>query len=85
MKDKEFLNLDKNFDQTKDKDSEFKHPTFESKRQNIDWEKDIYNQPRALTIKNIRDIFFSLLNQSQTQQRVCDTEDNIRRLWVKCS
>ena len=76
--------MDKHFNQTKDDRSAYKAPTFENDQKLIDWSKEEFNEPRALTIKNIRDIFFALMNQSQAQQRICDSEDNIRRLWDKC-
>jgi len=62
MKTENFLNLADNFTQHT---SKFPEPTFECDEKYIDWNKDIFNQPRKLTIKNIRDIFFSILNQSQ--------------------
>ena len=63
----------------------YKAPTFEQAVVDRDWAAPCLNEPRTFTIKNIRDIFFTLLNQSQTQKRVCETEDNIRLLWGKCS
>jgi hypothetical protein len=76
-----FLNLDKGFSQ---KESAFKKPTFESDEAAFKWSKSEYKEPRIFTMKQIRDIFFSLLNQSKAQDRICDGEDNIRRLWDKC-
>ena len=65
MKSEEFLNLIKNFSQNKDKDSAYQKPTFESDKKLIDWKQDVLQQPRQLSINNVRDIFFSLLNQSK--------------------
>ena len=49
----------------------------------LDWETKEWNQPRVFTLKNIRDIFFTLMNFSKTQERVCDGETNIHNLWEK--
>ena len=35
-------------------------------------------------MKNFRDLFFGMMNQSMAQKRICDAEDNIKRLWEKC-
>ena len=80
-----YLNLKANFNQDNDEDSEFRKPTYESKKDLITWRDDVFHEPRAFTLKNIRDIFFALLNQSKAQDRICDAEDNIRQLWKKCS
>lgn len=42
------------------------------------------NEPRVFSVKNIRDIFFTLLNTSMAQYRICDGETNINALWDKC-
>ena len=65
-------------------EAKFNRPTFEEDDRLIDWKQEHFNQPREFTIKNIRDIFFGLLNQSKAQERICDAEDNIGRLWEKC-
>lgn len=81
MNSETYLNLQKNFKQL---EAKFNRPTFESDDGLIDWKQEHFNQPREFTIKNIRDIFFGLLNQSKAQERVCDTEENIVNLWEKC-
>ena len=35
-------------------------------------------------MKNIRDLFFGLMNQSQAQFRICKSETNVENLWAKC-
>jgi len=57
----DFLGLHCNFNQTYDKESDYLKPTFESTK-DIEWDQENLNEPRAFTIKNIRDIFFSLMN-----------------------
>ena len=37
-----------------------------------------------MTVKNVRDIFFTLLNTSVNQQRICENEVNIKNIWEKC-
>ena len=59
MNSEAFLNLDKNFDQ---KESQVKNPSFEAVENLIDWKKAEFQEPRAFTVKNIRDIFFGLMN-----------------------
>jgi hypothetical protein len=59
-----FLNTYKNFNQTKDEKSKYKKPTFENDAKLIDWSLNELNEPREFTLKNIRDIFFSMMNQS---------------------
>lgn len=77
----EYLKLLENFDQ---KDSEEASPTFEDSPSKIDWSDAKLNEPRQLTLKNVRDIFFALMNQSRAQKRICKAEDNITKLWDKC-
>lgn len=67
LKEEKYLNLANNFNQTKDEDSQYKEPTFENDPKLIDWSQANLHEPRVLTIKNVRDIFFALLNQSQCQ------------------
>lgn len=81
MISEQFLNLEKNFDQ---RDSQVKKPSFESVDSLLDWKNPAFNEPRSFTLKNIRDIFFGLMNQSKTQQRTCDSEDHITKLYSKC-
>ena len=66
LKDKAWLNLDGNFSQQES--LEYKEPTFEIpiNTKKIDWDAPHFNTSRTMTIKNIRDIFFSLLNTSVT-------------------
>ena len=54
-----FLKLHANFQQ---KDSEQKEPTFEDDLGLIDWKDKKFHEPRALSIKNVRDIMFAILN-----------------------
>jgi transcription initiation factor IIE alpha subunit len=77
----EFLKLLQNFDQ---KDSEEASPTFEDSPSKLDWSDAKLNEPRQLTLKNVRDIFFALINQSRAQKRICKTEDNVTKLYAKC-
>ena len=65
MRGDSYLALNYNFSQTDGADTMYKKPTFEQTDIDIDWENPVFHEPRAFTIKNIRDIFFSLLNQSQ--------------------
>ena len=55
----EFLKIFENFRQ---KDSEQKEPTFEDNLGLIDWHDKKFHEPRALSIKNVRDIMFAILN-----------------------
>ena len=50
----------------------------------IDWTDPKFTEYRYFSVKSIRDIFFSLLNQSKCQARVCETEANIVDIWKKC-
>jgi hypothetical protein len=81
LNSEQFLNLENNFVQ---RNSKVQEPSFENVDSQIEWKKDVYNEPRAFTLKNIRDIFFGLMNQSKAQQRTCDSEDNINKLYAKC-
>lgn len=36
------------------------------------------------SLKNIRDLFFTMMNLSKAQDRICDNEMNISDLWDKC-
>ena len=38
-----------------------------------------------LTIKQIRDLFYSLMNTSRSQERVAEAEANILKIFEKCS
>lgn len=62
LMDKLWLNLEGNFSQQGA--LRHKEPTFEipSDSKKIDWSAPQFNTPRTMTIKNIRDIFFSLMN-----------------------
>lgn len=80
----DYLNLKGNFTQTDNENWTEDSPTFENNRHAIDWSNPVYNKFRSFNIKAIRDIFFSLLNNSRCQQRVCDSEENIVKLWKKC-
>ena len=61
-----------------------KTPTFEIDTALIAWSKEWYQQPRSLTLKNFRDMFFGLLNQSRAQQRTCEAEENVIKLYKRC-
>ena len=65
MNAEQYLNTNNNY---KKQEEDFEEaPTFEENMEQIDWTKDAYNQPRAFTMKNIRDLFFGLMNQSRAQ------------------
>ena len=64
MNSEAYLNLEKNFDQ---RESQVNKPSFETVDSLIDWNKSEFQEPRAFTMKNIRDIFFGLMNQSKAQ------------------
>ena len=49
----------------------------------LDWDTAEWNSPRVFTLRNIRDIFYTLLNFSKAQERICDGETNIDGLWEK--
>ena len=59
-----WLNLNKNFSQQES--LYYKEPTFEIplNDRKIDWDAPHLNESRTMTVKNVRDIFFSLLNTS---------------------
>lgn len=76
------LSLEKLFNQKEA--LKYPKPTFEQDEKNFDWNKKEFNEPRRFTVKNIRDIFYSLLNLSKAQERLCDGELNIKNLWDKC-
>ena len=65
------------------KDSEQKEPTYEDDMGLIDWNDKTLNEPRTLSIKNVRDIMFGILNQSKAQRRIVTSEDNITDLFKK--
>ena len=75
-----FLKMHRNFRQ---KDSEQKEPTYEDDMGLIDWNDKSLNEPRTLSIKNVRDIMFGILNQSKAQRRIVTSEDNITDLFKK--
>lgn len=56
-----YLNVENNFDQMEEY-SEYREPTFESDPTLIDWSQSNLNDPRVLTVKNVRDIFYACLN-----------------------
>lgn len=78
----EFLNLRKNFKTVEG--CEYDKVTFEAENQLIDWNKESLQEPRQLTIKNVRDIVFSLLNQSIAQKRISQSEVKIGQLFEEC-
>ena len=61
-----WLNLKNNFSQQES--LYYQEPTFEIPihEKKIDWEAPHFNTSRTMTVKNIRDIFFCLLNTSVT-------------------
>jgi hypothetical protein len=81
LKSDKYLNLEANFDL---KQSKEEGPTYESTPDKIDWKQEVFNEPRALTIKNFRDLFFGMMNQSRAQQRVSQAEEHVRQLYIKC-
>jgi len=60
-------------------------PTYENDPLLIDWKDSKFNDMRTFNIKSMRDVFFSLLNQSRCQKRVCDAEEHINKIWEKCA
>lgn len=64
MQSEAFLCTSKNFIQTKDEQSKYRKPTFENDARLIDWSTNELNEPREFSVKNVRDIVFSLINQS---------------------
>ena len=59
-----YLNLDKNFDQKLER-SKYRKPTYESKE--FSWKAAEFQEPRVFNMKQIRDLFFGLMNQSMCQ------------------
>lgn len=76
-----FLRLNYHFNQC---EGEGSVPTYERDGNKLDWKKEVYHEPRAFTIKNFRDLFFGMMNQSKAQQRIYDAEENIRKLYEEC-
>lgn len=58
----EYLNVESNFVENKLNKVAYQETTFESDDKLIDWEKKEFLETRKFSIKNIRDIFFSLMN-----------------------
>ena len=77
-----YLNVAQNFKYSED--PEHKAPTREAEDL-IDWTREDFHVPRRLTIKNVRDIMFGLMNQSKAQERIYTAEAKIRDLYDKCA
>lgn len=73
-----YLNLRGNFQAVEG--CQYDKPSFETKTGGIKWSDSCFNEPRKLSIKQVRDIFFSLLNQSEAQQRISMTEVKMGKL-----
>jgi len=43
LKNVDYLNLDNNFTQTNDEESDYKEPTFEIEEDFIDWKEDVFH------------------------------------------
>ncbi len=57
--------------------------TFEKAGIDVDLTAKNLNVPRMMTVKQIRDLFYSLMNTSTAQQRISDSETNINKLFDK--
>jgi hypothetical protein len=56
---------------------------FERPGLNVDLADKTLNVPRMLTVKQIRDLFYSLMNTSSAQYRISESETNIQKLFDK--
>jgi hypothetical protein len=57
--------------------------TYEKPAVQVDLAAKNLNEPRMMTVKQIRDLFYSLMNTSTAQQRILDSEVNINKLYDK--
>lgn len=48
---------------------------FEDEQYQINYEENNYNEPRMMTLKQLRDVFFQLLNVSHAQLRIKENEN----------
>jgi len=63
----------------------YEGPTYENSHgSKINWGAEQYNTPRKFTVRNIKDLFYANMNRSKAQQRLDDSEENIKELWLKC-
>ena len=51
----------------------------------VDYSSSHLNQPRMLTVKQVRDVFYSLWNNTVGFVRIGDSELNIQKLYDKCA
>jgi hypothetical protein len=57
--------------------------TYEKPAVLVDLAAKNLNEPRMMTVKQIRDLFYSMMNTSTAQQRIADSEVNINKLFDK--
>ncbi|CDW72692.1 UNKNOWN [Stylonychia lemnae] len=57
---------------------------FEQEQYSLELSFDHLNEPRMLSVKQVRDLFYSLLNISQATSRIKETEINFEKLQTKC-
>lgn len=57
--------------------------TYEKPAVQVDLAAKNLNEPRMMTVKQIRDLFYSLMNTSTAQQRITDSEASINKLFDK--
>jgi hypothetical protein len=56
---------------------------FEKPGMTIDYTGKELNTPRMMTVKQIRDLFYSMINNSSAQARIAESESNINKLFDK--
>lgn len=56
---------------------------FEKPGLTIDFSGKEMNMPRMMTVKQIRDLFYSMINNSSAQARIAESESNINKLFDK--
>ena len=58
---------------------------YEQGQMKADLEQGHLNEPRMLSVKQVRDLFFSLWNNSQAVTRIRENEGCIENLQAKCT
>jgi len=51
----------------------------------VDYGASHLNEPRMMTIRQLRDVFWSLWNNSIAATRIFDSETHISKIYDKCA